>query len=250
MVPLTPRQLDALADVKAAWPDTKIALIGALALACHIRLQRLTDDLDLVVAIAADGLPGPLATRPAWTPHPRMEHRFFYLHHDTVDILPASPELIAQGFIEWPSGNRMSLVGFDLVFDHGAELDMGNRTSLWVPSAATIALLKMCAWLDRPDEREKDLGDLAQLLDAYVGSDDDRRWSDDVIAHDLDFEDVSPFVIGRDLRAIRRDHHRPAIATFLEKVSPAALTLRPRDWFDIEPADRVLRAFTRGLEEA
>lgn len=248
MVPLTPHQRAALADVRTAWPDAKVALVGALALACHIRLQRLTDDLDLVVAITADALPGPLAARSSWTPHPKMEHRFFYRRDTTVDILPAAPELIAQGYIAWPSGHRMSLVGFDLVFAHGAELDLGDATPLWVPSAATIALLKMCAWLDKPHERQKDLSDLAQLLDAYVGEDDDRRWSDDVIAHDLDFDDVSPFLLGRDLRAIRRDHHQPAIASFLEKVSPDALTHRPRQRFDDTPDDRILRAFTRGLE--
>ncbi len=194
MVPLSDWQASALAAIEGAFPDSEVVLIGALALGHHIPMDhRTTDDLDLAVAIPIripmKDFPGPLVQ---WERHKKVEHRFFSEDGQMVDVLPAGHELIEQGFIEWPAGERMSLVGFDLAFAHHTREQAGNTTVL-VPTAPVLAFLKMRAWLDRPEMRQKDLGDLAHLLVGYVGDDDDRRLEDEVFELGLDFEDISPF---------------------------------------------------------
>ncbi|MBW2464374.1 MAG: hypothetical protein JRH11_22175, partial [Deltaproteobacteria bacterium] len=106
------------------------------------------------------------------------------------------------------------MVGFDLAFTYTTEELVGTSTLL-VPTAPVLAFLKMRAWLDRPEMRKKDLADIAHLLCEYIGDDDERRWHDDVVALGLDFRDVSPYVLGRDLGRIMRDEHELHVREFL-----------------------------------
>ena len=121
--------------------------------------HRKTDDLDLVVAVPLEDFPGPMKSLPGWRSHPKKEHCFFSPDGQQVDLVPAGAALVAQGYVEWPSGARMSLAGFDLAFAH-ATRELAGSTAVLVPPAPVIALLKMRAWLDRPHIREKDLADM------------------------------------------------------------------------------------------
>lgn len=249
MVPLSPSQAAALAAILAALPDTEAVLIGALALGHHIEMgHRQTDDLDLAIAVPLEDFPGPLASLEGWTPHRTMEHRFFSPEGQMVDVLPAGETLVATGYIDWPSGERMSLVGFDLAFTHNTREAAGDTTVL-VPSAPVLAFLKMRAWLDRPESRQKDLGDLAYLLVGHVGDDDDRRFTDEVFDLTLDFPDVSPFLLGRDLALVLTPPHRTHVDEFLQKATPEKLAAHgPPSWLSADDAARALSSFRRGLE--
>jgi predicted nucleotidyltransferase len=78
--------------------------------------MRVSDDMDLAVAVELDEFPGALASNSEWRPDPKVEHRFYFRDALPMDVLPAHGAALAQGFIDWPSGARMSLVGFDLAF--------------------------------------------------------------------------------------------------------------------------------------
>ncbi len=248
MVPLTEAQAKALAAIADAWPDTEIALIGALALGHRIPMDhRGTDDLDLAVAIPIEGFPGPLPSLEGWRRHRKMAHRFFSPDGQMVDVLPAGEGLIAQGYVEWPTGERMSLLGFDLAFTHNT-VEQAGTTTVSVPTAPVLALLKMRAWLDRPYIREKDLGDIAHLLALYVGDDDDRRFEDEVFDLDLAFEEVSSFMLGRDLAQIMNDDHAAHVDGFLTAATAERLAVHgPQSWSSVEDAERALDCFRRGL---
>lgn len=245
MVPLTAPQAAALAAIRAAFPDSDVVLIGALALGHHIPMEhRTTDDLDLAVAMPMEGFPGPLER---WERHRKMQHRFFSDEGQMVDVLPAGRELIEQGFVEWPDGEQMSLVGLDLAFAHHTREEAGDTTVL-VPTAPVMAFLKMRAWLDRPEIRQKDLGDFAYLLVGYVGDDDDRRFEDEIFDLGLDFEDISPFLLGSDLRQIMSSQHRSHAMEFMHRVTPEKLAAHgPSSWRDADDAERALAQFRNGL---
>lgn len=248
MVPLTESQLETLADIRAAWPEARIVLVGALALGHHIPLEhRHTDDMDLAVAVSLADYPGPLVEMPGWRRHPHQEQKYFSPSGDEIDVLPAGPELIERGHVLWPSGFRMSLVGFDLAFEHASELPL-EIDGILVPDAPVLAFLKMRAWLDRP-QRQKDLEDLAHRFVEYVGMDDDRRFADDVLALGLDFESVSPFLLGQDLGRIIESTHRAQVEAFLERAGPEQLAAHgPRSWFSLADVERDLQAFRDGIE--
>ncbi len=82
----------------------------------------------------------------------------------------------------------MSLVGMRLVFAHG------------VAPLHVLAVLKMVAYLDRPDVREKDLCDLAHIMHEYTATDSDRRYSAEVPDDLTEFDDGSPAIRGERCR--------------------------------------------------
>ena len=194
-----------------------------------------------------DDFPGRLPGMENWRRHPKMEHRFYSPESQEVDVLPVGAAAIARGFIEWPSGHRMSLAGFDLVFEH-SEAEQVGEVELRIPSAPVVALLKMRSWLDRPTERRKDLQDLAHLLAGYIGDDADRRWSDEAIDSGVDFEHVSRFILGFDLGRMARPQHLPHIEGFIAKAPPAALAAHgPPRWLTAEDAEKAISVFLQGL---
>ncbi|MCA9608751.1 MAG: hypothetical protein KC619_24275 [Myxococcales bacterium] len=246
MVHLTPSQLEVIREIRHEWPDTPLALIGALALGAHIDMSyRQTEDVDLALAISMDAFPAGLPGRPGWKQVAGREHNFLGPSGQAVDLLPAGPELISMGQLRWASGHTMSLVGFDLDFQAAEDVTIED-VSFRLPCAAALAFLKVRAWLDRPSERAKDLRDLAHLLRDYVPDDDMRRWEESY-PEGLEFDDLSAFFLGRDLTTICADHHRPHIDLFLEKVSSSALAghgpwvLEPGD-----EAERAIKALSRG----
>jgi len=69
----------------------------------------------------------------------------------------------------------------------------------------------MVAFLDRP-EREDDLGDIAQVLEHYLGPLDDRRW-----ALPTDFDNASAFALGADIGSIINERERQVATEFLAR---------------------------------
>ena len=59
----------------------------------------------------------------------------------------------------------------------------------------------MVSYLDRPHDRERDLNDIANLMEGYIADDDERRWSGEVNG-DVDYDSVSAFLLGRDMASV------------------------------------------------
>src|SRR5690606_1736289 len=146
-----------------------VVVIGAAALSHHIELPRKTADVDLAVVAELAHIASLVAPL-GWTRDPRIEIRWHGPDGIRADILPATSELIASGEIPMDRGDRaMSVVGFDLAIEHGVPIELTpTGETIHVASLAAIVVLKMVAWLDRPAERTKDLGDLALVLESAL----------------------------------------------------------------------------------
>ncbi|MFM2421408.1 MAG: hypothetical protein RL385_6131, partial [Pseudomonadota bacterium] len=119
-----------------------IVQIGAGALRIHNKLTRFTADLDIAVVVEAPPYPGPLAEHPAWRRDALQHQRWKHATAVEIDVLPAGPQLRAQGHVTWPGGHRMSLAGFSARF--GGPLALGDAAlRIEVASVALIMLLKM-----------------------------------------------------------------------------------------------------------
>ena len=209
---LSPAQIQALRELRAVWPDTRIVIIGATALAFHHRRPwwRTTADLDLALALELDDVPGPLDRAPGWRQHARRAHEFTSPLGATIDLLPAGPTALARGQICWPDGNVMSLIGMELAFAHATLHTVTAGFVVQVAPSSVVCVLKMAAYCDRPTERERDLEDIAHLLDAYVDDDDDRRFDEGA---GRDFDLVPAYLLGRDVGAVATSGaHRRLIA--------------------------------------
>lgn len=131
------------------------------------------------------------------------------------------------------------------------------HTTARVASLASLVVLKIVAWLDRPHAPTKDLGDLAAVLGNALADDDDRRWDDThpVAASALAFDEQSPFFMGLAVGAIVRDPHRHLVEAFVDKLLDesglAAATMSRAAGFAASDGDerarRLVAAFARGL---
>jgi predicted nucleotidyltransferase len=208
-----PEQIETLRQLSDLWPHTPFVLIGANALALQMDLQwRQTNDLDFVISVALEDYPAGLATLPGWQRRREGEHAWLSPAGVKVDVVPAGPGLLDAGSLVWPeSGYRMNLIGLRLAFEHHVHIPIDAGHSLKVASTPAIVVLKMVAFLDRPD-REDDLTDIAQVLESYLGPLDERRWE-----LPSDFDNSSAFALGLDVGSLINPHEREVVTRFVAK---------------------------------
>jgi predicted nucleotidyltransferase len=253
-VSLSPAQIISLLEIEDVWPDRAIVVIGATALGFYYDMTwRQTADVDLVVAVEIDEFPGPLAGRAGWAASPDREHEFRSPNGSKVDILPAGDELLRTGTLIWSSGHAMSLTGIDLAFRHAESHIVEGDLVIKVAPPSVVTLLKMAAYLDRPQERQRDLDDIAYLLELYVDDNAPRFW--DAASECRDYDLVSAYLLGRDIGHIVEEPHLELVERFLsrladtEGIEHAQMQRRgPRRWStETRPLSRRLQSLRDGL---
>jgi len=250
---LSTAQVDALHSMARAWSHLDFALIGASALDVFGLFEwRRTDDLDVSIAIAADEIEGAVAQLPGWS---RVAaHRWQTADSLRVDILPVGSKPGAIRAIRWPTGETMRLQGFHHVFALSESIDVSG-VRIRVAPPPVVFLLKVYALLDDPQRVDKDLGDVAHLLESYVSDDDERRFHEGVLDTGLPFEAVPAYLLGVDVAAFAEDSDRDALEDFLARatdnsdlIAGSLARLAPARWRRNETTTAsMLGAFARGL---
>jgi len=223
-------QLHTVAEQFAA----EVVIIGATALLSFFNLERFTKDVDLGVALDLQDFArfsGELKAR-GWTREPRREHRWQGPKGSMIDLMPAGPELRAAKQIVWPESQFvMSLVGFHHVFAGSVLIEFAPNVRFKVAPPPVVALLKIVAYAEAPNRRQKDLDDLKSLLRSYE-SDSDRIFGDEVLAGNLeDLEYANAYLLGSDVGMIATDEDARVVRGFLAKhrIPPADVADLDRD---------------------
>jgi predicted nucleotidyltransferase len=257
---LSESQIGALRELKGLWPDAEVSLIGASALTCLLSgFHRQTLDLDVTIAISVDELPSELRKLAGWKEDPQREHRWITPTGLKVDLIPAGAKLLAAGRIVWRSGQEMSLLGFRHAFTNVSQFELGSGLHVDVASVPVITLLKMVAYQERPHDRRKDLGDIAFALENYISEDDRRRFSDQVLEAEIRYEQVSPYLLGRDLAELVDDTESRSVKRFVSLamgqgdggMTQAVMRQEApiRSWREHpDEFDAAMKAFERGIE--
>jgi predicted nucleotidyltransferase len=148
----------------------------------------------------------------------------------------------------------MNLTGFRHVFARALPLEVEAGLQIQIAPLPVIALLKMVAWLDRPAERERDLEDLAHMLDEFVEPHDEAFYSPEVTDQQINTEYVSAYLLGRELGLLVDAEERALVERFIEKLLNEEATrslmarLGPRSWNgDAEELVPRLEVFLRGF---
>ncbi len=219
MTRFTQEQTAVLRQLKEIWFSRPCCLIGASALACHLdHYWRKTYDLDISVSVSVDELSSGMKKLENWHQHSKREHQWQGPGGVIVDILPAGPKPLRNGYVTWPkSGQQMNLLGFLLAFQHAQPMQLGPELDFHVAPLDVIALLKMVSYLDRPYERERDLQDLAYIFEEYLQPDDPTRFDDAVLEANVTYQQSSAFVLGRDLAGMVNEQERTVISHFIKR---------------------------------
>lgn len=235
-----------------------LVIIGAIAYQVHFpREDRHTGDIDFAVALDLaefSELEGWLLAD-KWIRFANREHRWRSLRGTILDLLPAGPKLRQAKQVIWPASQfRMSLVGFDHVFETAQPVPFAADLTLKVISSTTLMLLKIVAYMDDQQRRAKDLEDIRGLLAEYE-ADSERVFSDIVIDAELEDYGLAPaFLMGLDLRALCNDEEVQIVHSFLGTMNednPNWMTfVRARGVGDHveEDARKQLEAFRRGFD--
>lgn len=116
----------------------------------------------------------------------------------------------------------MNLAGFDHALELSNQLELDDGFTFPVVPIAVLALLKIASYLDRPHERIKDLQDLAHLFVDYIGPEDPRRYENDIFEAELAYDQVSAFVLGREITEFADRCDLQLIEQFLARVRDEA----------------------------
>jgi predicted nucleotidyltransferase len=250
--------LDPQALVRLArhWPGRRLTWIGGAAIEriCPARRQ---PTLDFAVALeeTPEVIQAVMGRAADWRLTPGHRHRWLDPSGCPVDIIPAAAALIEAGGVTWPGEDRhMSLLGMRLAIAEGRAAPFPGAENVRIATIPALFLLKVVAWLDRP-EREKDLGDIALLLDHHVGPDDDRAFEGEAAARGLYGEDGSAWLLGFDLGRLAARDEREALVRFCARAAsldhPLAARLArtaPPGWHrDEAEARRRVALFAAGL---
>ncbi len=247
-------QAGALIALRGIWNEERFVVIGASAIACHLGFEwRGTKDLDLSVGLGTDACSLDLESL-GWTPDGTTHHRWRARDGSRIDVVPCDATALARGDVTWPNGATMSLVGMRLAFADAVPVGITPGISVRVASLRSLTLLKMAAYLDRPDSRVTDLGDIGHILHEYPVLDED-RWSDEIIDLDLTYEHLEPFVLGRQLASVADDAERqllgrlwPLLNERDDRLLARMARLAPVVWREPESLRAAFAAFRHGFE--
>jgi predicted nucleotidyltransferase len=251
-IDLSDAQIDALASMRDVLASIRWALIGASAIRCRMPLPRPTADVDFAVAASGEDVFARLRAA-GWVRHPKKVQTWLR-GLAAIDVVPATDEDLLVGNTCLEDGAILSIVGFDLAFTVTDPIDVRDGLAVPVPRLPVLLLLKMIAWLDRPDERQKDLEDLVFMWDHALDEDDDRRWdpSHPVGAAALDYADQSAFFAGWQLGQIAGPEHLHWAKRFVDVMrddeSAAFAQLVRASRYPGEGAESRLRASLSALE--
>ncbi len=219
----SPDQVGALRTLVRIWSSERFVLIGASALACFMDMRwRETHDLDLALAVTLDRYPAGLEAEPGWSRHPTIEQRWMAPGGVYIDVIPAGGGPTDTPVLRWPgSGFQMNLAGMHLALELGVMIEAAPGLTIRAAPLEVLALLKMVGYLDRPHDRERDLSDIAYIMDDFVPDADERRYGDEILDLALDYDEVSPFLLGKRLTAIANENEEVLVLRFTDLVKQA-----------------------------
>jgi predicted nucleotidyltransferase len=256
----TTNEVSALQTLVRIWSIEEFALIGATAMRLHLGdRSRVTQDIDLALGVSLDRYPAGLESVSGWSRHPTREHRWIAPGDVYVDVVPAGEEDDGLNVLPWPeSGIQMSLAGMRLALEQAVPIEAAPGLRVRLAPLEVIALLKMVSFLDRPHERDRDLEDIAVILDEYIAATDDRRYGDEILELALRYEEASPFLLGRKLASMVNQREREVVGRFIDRIKGVGdstvtqarmLAAAPSSWHR-DPEELLVRiaAFQRGFE--
>lgn len=147
-----------LAALRTLFEGVDLALVGALALEVQgVKRPYATMDADVALKCSVDDVLERLANS-SW--RRVADHRWVGPAGTPVDVLPAGEVHLRQGFVDFPGGSRMSLIGMQHLWSR-------RLTDVDLPLAAAplacVFLLKVVSYRERPYERRKDLLSLIHI---------------------------------------------------------------------------------------
>lgn len=155
----------------------------------------------------------------------RVAHELWFNEEVRMDLIPFGPELVKQDKLAWPDGDSvMTACGLEEALECARDQEIAPNLSLPVVTIPGLVLTKVVAYLDRPEERARDLIDIVYCFEQYetaVGL--SRRFDHsvgvEVEGKPITFEEAGAFLLGMEVADLAKPNSLLLVRRFLEKIS-------------------------------
>jgi len=203
-------------------------VVGGLAVKYHTKMPwRTTKDIDFAIGIEVEEFLGGLEAETDWAADPDGHEQCKVFEGSLqVDFLPVGPDATSKTQITWPgSGHSMTVIGFDLAFEHQSLVGIGDGVQVAVADLPAVIILKMIAYLDRPPQRLRDVQDILAVLRWHEDGAGDRLFEERVVRLDLPVDEAAALLVGSDVAEVADGRCTPKIREFMDVVDEGQLDL-------------------------
>ena len=153
----------------------------------------------------------------------QVAHELWFNDEVRIDLIPFGPALVAEDKLAWPYGDSvMTACGFAEALDCARDQEVASNLTLLVVTIPGLVLTKVVAYMDRPEERARDLVDIVYCFDHYEAAIAESRRFDragtDVDGEAVTFEEAGALLVGMDLAALAKPKSLEIVRRFLAAI--------------------------------
>jgi predicted nucleotidyltransferase len=150
----------------------------------------------------------------------RVAHEFWFDDEVRMDLIPFGPALVEEDKLAWPYGDSvMTACGFAEALDCARPEQITSDFTVLVVTIPGLVLTKVIAYMDRPEERARDLIDILYCFDRYEATGRESRRFDragtEVDGEAVTFEEAGAFLLGMAVAALAKPKSLEIVRRFL-----------------------------------
>ncbi len=135
-------------------------------------------------------------------------HRFIFKKNDyIIDLLPFSETGAYYTNFKDRFDTKISVLGLKEVYEKGTNTELITGTLIKTATLPGICILKLIAWSEKPEQRQKDIKDFQAILDNYFEIESHQIYEShvDLFEEDAEIDLIAAQVLGRQIGDIIKD---------------------------------------------
>jgi predicted nucleotidyltransferase len=154
----------------------------------------------------------------------RVAHELWFGDEVRLDLIPFGPALVEQDHLTWPnSGAIMNVCGLEEALGCARDEEIAADLTFPVVTIPGLVLTKAIAYMDRPEERARDLIDILYCFEHYGTAPGESRRFDhagtQVNDKPLTYEEAGAFLLGIEVTALAKPKSLAIVRRFHATIS-------------------------------
>jgi predicted nucleotidyltransferase len=150
----------------------------------------------------------------------RVAHELWLGDEVRVDLIPFGPDLVENDKLSWPYGDSvMTACGLEEALECARDQEVAPNLRLPVVTIPGLILTKVVAYMDRPEERARDLIDIIYCFEHYEATVGQSRRFDhagtEVDDKVVTFEEAGALLLGLEVAALAKPKSLDVVHRFL-----------------------------------
>jgi predicted nucleotidyltransferase len=153
----------------------------------------------------------------------QVAHELWLNDEVRIDLIPFGPSLVEEEKLSWPYGDSvMTACGLEEALECARDHDVAPNLRLPVVTIPGLVLTKVVAYMDRPEERVRDLIDILYCFEHYEATGGQSRRFDhaatEVDGKAVTFEEAGAFLLGMEVAVLAKPKSVEIVRRFLSTI--------------------------------